>query len=75
MIYEEFCKKLRPSDYADGEGLSEAGRKVEGLLAYADYCASDSDSPDTDGSWGHLTPEAQASDEAEWNNMLLEGKL
>ena len=75
MTYEEFCKELRPSDYADGEGLSEAGRKVEGLLAYADYCASDSDSPDTDDGWGYLTPEAQANDEAEWSQMLREGKL
>lgn len=65
-------QSLRSADYVDGRGYSDSGKKVEALL---DHLTGHDIRPEADDSWGHLTPEAQASDENQWNQMLLEGKL
>lgn len=74
MTYEDMCKTIRPSEYADGEGFSPAGSKVKELLEYMDSRACDYD-PCTDASWGFLTPEALAEDEAAWEQLMHEGRL
>lgn len=57
----------------EGRGYSRLGfHKFKAVL---DSMDGNELRPEADDGWGHLTPEAQANDEAEWSNMLREGKL
>lgn len=61
-LIDETCQRLSPNDYVAGRNFNDIPIPDE-LDAAADT------------SWGFLTPEALAQDEAEWANLKLKETL